>query len=269
LLMADEQQEKGFLANEAYDDAAALNTRDNIQEHYGSHPESWYRWVWSHLHARPGMSWLDLGCGPGHLWWRDQGQLPEDSRVVLSDLSPGMVAAARDNLAGAGRDFAFAVADSESLPSARASFDAVVALGLLDHVPQLDRCLADVVRVLRPGGFFYASAGGRRHLQELEQLVQPFLPDVNYGGSAAAFGVENGAAYLECVFRHVVLYHYDDELIFHEAEPLVAYVRSEARVGRRLLGPLLATFERSVTDALASAGAIRVTRQKGLFAAQL
>jgi ubiquinone/menaquinone biosynthesis C-methylase UbiE len=267
--MTDGLQDKDFLAGEAYDDAAALNTRDNIHEHYGTHPESWYQWVWSHLHARRGMRWLDLGCGPGHLWWRHRGQLPEESQVVLSDLSPGMVAAARDNLAAAGRHFAFTVADSESLPLARDSFDAGVALGLLDHLPQLGSCLGDVRRVLRPGAFFYASAGGRRHLQELEQLVQPFLPDVSYGGSATAFGVENGAAHLERVFRHVVLYHYEDELVFREAEPLVAYVRSEARVGRRLLGPLLAAFERSVTDALATAGTIRVTRQKGLFAAQL
>jgi SAM-dependent methyltransferase len=146
---------------------------------------------------------------------------------------------------------------------------AVVALGLLDHLPALDACLAEVARVLEPGGFFYASAGGRWHLQELEALVQPFLPDVTYGGSAGSFGLENGAAWLESRFRHVALYHYDDELVFYEAEPVVSYIRSEARVGRRLQGSLLAALEKKVAGVLAETGAIRVTRQKGLFAAQL
>ena len=267
--LADEQQDKEFLADEAYDDAGALNMRDNIQAHYGSHPIAWYDWVWSHLHAREGMSWLDLGCGPGRLWWRQRGQLPEDSRVLLTDLSPGMVTAARSNLAGAGRAFHFALADSEKLPAASQSFSAVVALGLFDHLPALDACLAEAARVLQPAGFLFASAGGRRHLQELEALVQPFLPDVSFGGSADSFGLENGAGWLEPIFRHVALYPYEDELIFYEAEPVVAYIRSEARVGRGLQGSLLAALAGNVAAVLAEGGAIRVTRQKGLFAAQL
>lgn len=267
--MADEQQDKSFLAEEAYDDAAALNSRDNIQAHYGSHPVAWYDWIWSHLHAREGMRWLDLGCGPGHLWWRQRGRLPTDSSVLLTDYSPGMVAAARSNLAGAGEQFYFATADGEALPVAGASLTAVVALGVLDHLPALDACLAEVARVLQPGGFLYASAGGRRHLRELEALVQPFLPDVSYGGSADAFGLENGAGWLAPRFRHVAVYHYEDELVFYEAEPVVAYIRSEARVGRRLRGPLLAALESHIAGVLAAESAIRVTRQKGLFAAQL
>ncbi|MDT8307805.1 MAG: class I SAM-dependent methyltransferase [Anaerolineae bacterium] len=265
----DEQQDKDFLAQVAYDDAAALNTRDHIQEHYGSHSQSWYRWVSAHLHARPGMRWLDMGCGPGHLWWRERAHLAAGSKVLLTDLSSGMVAAARHNLDGAGPAFSFTVADSEALPLAAQQFDAVMALGLLDHLPRRAESLAEVRRVLQPGGFFYASAGGRRHLQELERAVQPFLPDVTYGGSAAAFGIENGMAQLEPFFRHVALYLYEDELLFREVEPVVAYVCSEARVGRRLHGELLAAFEAHVATMLADEGVIRVTRQKGLFAAQL
>lgn len=265
----DEQQDKDFLVEVAYDDAAALNTRDHIQEHYGSHRQSWYRWLSSHLHSRPGMRWLDLGCGPGHLWWRERGWLAAGSDVLLTDLSPGMVAAARHNLAGASHAFGFAVADSESLPFSPRQFDAVVALGLLDHLPRLLESLAEVQRVLQPDGFFYASAGGLRHLQELERLVQPFLPDVTYGGRAAAFGIENGMAQLEPFFRHVAVYIYEDELVFREAEPLVAYVFSEAGVRRRLQGDVFAAFKEHLTGMMAEEGVIRVTRQKGLFAAQL
>lgn len=267
--MNDQQQDKEFLAQEAYDDAAALNTREHIQEHYGSHQEPWHRWLWEHMHSRPGMRWLDLGCGPAHLWWKQAGVLPEDSRVVLTDLSPGMVRAARTNLPGAGPTFAFLVGDSEALPLAGGQFDAIVALGLLDHLPQLDAVLQQVRRLLRPHGFFYASAGGRRHLMELEALVRPFLPEASYGGESAAFGLENGAERLERAFRHVALYPYEDELVFREVEPLIAYARSEAGAARQLRGERLAGFRQSLSAILKDSGAIRVTRQKGLFAAQL
>jgi ubiquinone/menaquinone biosynthesis C-methylase UbiE len=267
--MDDRQQDKEFLAQEAYDDAAALNTREHIQEHYGSHQEPWHLWLWAHMHSRPGMSWLDLGCGPAHLWWKQAGVLPDDSQVVLTDLSPGMVQAARRNLPGASPTFSFLVADSEALPLVSGQFDAIVALGLLDHLPRLDAVLQQVSRLLHDDGFFYASAGGRRHLQELEALVRAVLPDASYGGESAAFGLENGAAQLERVFRHVALYPYEDELVFREVEPLVAYARSEAGAARRLRGERLAAFRQSLAETLSRDGAIRVTRQKGLFAAQL
>lgn len=267
--MNDRQQDKTFLAEEAYEDAAALNTREHIQAHYGSHQEPWHDWLWAHMHSRPAMRWLDLGCGPAHLWWKQAGVLPEGSRVVLSDLSPGMVQAARRNLPGAGPTFAFLVTDGEALPLVAGQFDAIVALGLLDHLPQLDAVLQQVRRLLRADGFFYASAGGRRHLVELEALVRPFLPEASYGGESAAFGLENGTEQLERYFRHVVLYPYEDELVFREVEPMVAYARSEAGAARQLRGERLAAFRQSLASLLAEAGAIRVTRQKGLFAAQL
>jgi ubiquinone/menaquinone biosynthesis C-methylase UbiE len=267
--MDDRQQDKEFLAQEAYDDAAALNTREHIQDHYGSHQEPWHQWLWAHMHSRPGMRWLDLGCGPAHLWWKQVGLLPEGCRVLLSDLSPGMVRAARTNLPGAAPTFSFLVADTEALPLAGQRFDAVVALGLLDHLPQLDAVLRQVRRLLRPEGFFYASAGGRRHLHELEALVRPFLPEASYGGESAAFGLENGAALLERHFRHVALYPYEDELVFRELEPLIAYARSEAGAAQRLQGPRLAAFKEWLANRLSEEGVIRVTRQKGLFAAQL
>lgn len=265
----DEQQDKSFLVEEAYDDAAALNTRDHIQEHYGTHPLPWYDWVWSHLHLRPGMRWLDLGCGPAHLWWRRRGWLPPESYILLTDLSAGMVATAKHNLDGVSAALEFTVADSETLPAASHSVDAVIALGLLDHLPHLTVSLREIRRVLRPHGFLYASCGGRRHLQELEGLVQPFVPEPSYGGDPEAFGLENGTLRLAPFFRHVARYDYEDQLVFREVEPLFAYVCSEAATGTNLHGASAAAFRDHVERLLAEEGPIRITRHKGLFAAQL
>lgn len=48
------------------------------------------------------------------------------------------------------------VCDAHDLPFADAAFDAVVAQAMLEHVPDPHRCVAEIRRVLRPGGLLYA-----------------------------------------------------------------------------------------------------------------
>lgn len=98
---------------------------------------------------------LDLGCGAGrHLHaLRHHGP----GLVIGADLSPAEVAAARDGLnglppsahvGGAG----FVVADAGRLPFAGTSFDAVLCAEVLEHLPDHRPALAEIARVLKPGG---------------------------------------------------------------------------------------------------------------------
>ena len=87
---------------------------------------------------------LEVGCGWGELaeWiQRDTG-----AEVVAVDLSPRMVELARE------RGVDARVADVQELPFADGEFDLVVAAWMLYHVPDLDRGLTELARVLRPGG---------------------------------------------------------------------------------------------------------------------
>src|SRR4029079_12466389 len=72
----------------------------------------------------------------------------------VTDISPGMVAAARRNAAALGFEVEGRVADAEELPYPDASFDLVVGHAVLHHVPDVERALGEVLRVLRPGGRF-------------------------------------------------------------------------------------------------------------------
>lgn len=263
----DNHQDKEHLAEEAYAGAGRLNTRLHIQEHYSTTSTPWFRWVFERFRLWSGIRVLDVGSGPGHVWWRNSRQLPSGVHLLLADLSHGMVVAARDNLAGAEVASSFLTGDCEWLPFATATVDAVVALGVLDHLPDRARGLAEIRRVLRPGGTFYVSSGGRTHLQEIEDLVSPFLPKVPYGGAPDQFGLENAAAQLSAHFTRVQRYDFQDTLRFHEVEPIVAYVRSEGQVAEKLTGPTLAAFRSAVEEQLATQGEIEVTRAKGLFAA--
>jgi len=86
---------------------------------------------------------LDLGCGSGALAGA-LGEIP--GSYVGADLSPGMLREARR------RDLAVARSEAGRLPFGGASFDAVLALGLLEYVPDPGAVLREVARVLAPGG---------------------------------------------------------------------------------------------------------------------
>jgi demethylmenaquinone methyltransferase/2-methoxy-6-polyprenyl-1,4-benzoquinol methylase len=92
---------------------------------------------------------LDLASGTGDLAIAAR---PLASGVVALDLVPGMVALARRKPAA--RDIAFVVGDMTHLPVPDASIDVVLTGYGLRNVPRLDRAVAEIARVLRPGGRF-------------------------------------------------------------------------------------------------------------------
>jgi SAM-dependent methyltransferase len=95
---------------------------------------------------------LDVGCGPGHLSVRLAAG--HGLHVVGIDLDPAMIERARANAerAGAGSLATFAVADVAALPFADASFDVVVSTLSMHHWEDASAGLAEIGRVLAPGG---------------------------------------------------------------------------------------------------------------------
>ncbi len=265
------QDDKEFLKEEAYGSEAGLNTRTTIQDRFGTREEAWFHWVFTHVQLPAGARVLDIGCGSGQMWWQNWQQLPQDAWLLLSDLSPAMVVAARESAPRypEGPQVVYQIGEGEALPLLAGQFDAVMALGVLDHMAEPEKCLAEVQRVLRPGGRFYTSAGGRRHLQELSALVQPFLPDESYGGDPQRFGLQNGAEILRPWMASVSRFLYEDDLVFEEVGPIVDYVRSEGRVAEKLGRLKLAGFVEHLKARLAEEGQIRITREKGLFVGEL
>jgi ubiquinone/menaquinone biosynthesis C-methylase UbiE len=96
---------------------------------------------------------LEIGCGTGFflLNLKQAGVLDE---AHVSDLSPGMVAAAIRNGTALGFDVDGRVADAESIPYDDATFDLVVGHAVLHHIPDVELALREVLRVLKPGGRF-------------------------------------------------------------------------------------------------------------------
>jgi len=96
---------------------------------------------------------LELGCGTG-FFLLNLMQAGLAARGSVTDLSPGMVAAALRNAERLGLDVDGRVADAEQIPYDDATFDVVVGHAVLHHIPDLDAAFREVLRVLKPGGRF-------------------------------------------------------------------------------------------------------------------
>jgi ubiquinone/menaquinone biosynthesis C-methylase UbiE len=97
---------------------------------------------------------LEIGCGSGG------GVLAIDrvlrpTRIHAFDLDEHMVELARGRTGGIAAELDLRVAAGEAIPYSDASMDAVFELTIFHHIPDWRAALAEVHRVLRPGGVFF------------------------------------------------------------------------------------------------------------------
>lgn len=95
---------------------------------------------------------LEIGCGRG-VGTQLILELFRADTVDAFDLDPRMVALAR-RLSRVS-NVRFWVADASAIPAPSATYDAVFDFGIIHHIPDWRKALAEVARVLKPGGRFY------------------------------------------------------------------------------------------------------------------
>lgn len=155
---------------------------------------------------------LEVGGGPGELSERMQKEL--GAEVSYLDISPRMVELAR------ARGVHAQVGDVQSLPFDDGMFDTVVAAWMLYHVPDIDLGLAEIARVLRPGGALIAVTTSVTHLSEFRELVA--YPDGQY----ESFNRENGEEFLGRHFAQVERLDLEVEVTVRDRQKLVDYQQS-------------------------------------------
>lgn len=100
----------------------------------------------------PGSDALDICCGTGDLALELRRRIGPDGRVVGSDFSEQMLELARAKSGERGLPVEFGWADALALPYGDRSFDAVTIGFGARNLADLDQGLAEMARVLRPGG---------------------------------------------------------------------------------------------------------------------
>jgi SAM-dependent methyltransferase len=124
------------------------------------------------LAPMPGERILDLGCGDGRLTERI---VAAGADVEGADASPTMIEAAR------ARGIKAVEAKAEELPHDDARFDAVFSNAALHWVRDQDAMMAQVQRVLKPGGRFVAEMGGHGNIAAIRVALMAVLARHGYG----------------------------------------------------------------------------------------
>ncbi len=140
------------------------------------------------LFARYGLSGalriLDLGCGTGEITRRLAARYPQATLVGIDILESNLALARRDSAALAGR-IGYAQGDAFALAQDDASFDLVVCRHMSQAVPDFPLVLAEITRVLKPGGCLHLLT------EDYGMLHMPadaaFDPDRFWNGNAVRF----------------------------------------------------------------------------------
>jgi len=242
-----------------YADDQKLRIRIETHERYSENPEPFTSWVLERVAARPGMSVLDVGSGPGQ-YHGQMGAL----RVIALDMSAGMLSKVR---------VPRVQADAQHLPFAAGSFDRVMANHVLYHVPDMPRALRELRRVARPGGRVVLTTNSRTTMAPLFAITDTVASELGVAGERTV-GLRFGLEDLELVrgtFPTATVDVYEDAFVFISPEPVLAYVASMwiEYVDAPKRGEFLRGIERRVGEQIERDGVFRVPKRSGCFVAEV
>jgi SAM-dependent methyltransferase len=221
--------DRDILMHQAYATDEMLLVRQRTHELYSIPKINFAEWVLDRIVWQGNEHVLDVGSGPGTYFDLVRGHIP-NGELVAGDLSYGMTRIAQQH-PEAGQVLNL---DAQSLPFATASFDVVLANHMLYHIPDLDRALSEIRRVLRPTGCIIAATNSQFNLPEFEQLIRRTYgllgavgPDIQpMRPTAHNFHLEDGAMKLSHHFYAVARFDLPGAFIFPAVQPAVDYINS-------------------------------------------
>ncbi|MDE6208183.1 MAG: class I SAM-dependent methyltransferase [Lachnospiraceae bacterium] len=211
------------ILKQQYANASNLNTRISIHDKYSTNKMGFGNWIVSNYRIDKGMKVLELGCGTGNMWKDRDDVINSCSKLVLSDFSEGMVATTKENLSNYD-NIEYRVIDIQEIPYEDETFDVVIANMMLYHVPDIDRGLAEVRRVLKKNGSFYCATYGEHGIIEyLSKILSTYGVEDNVNKN---FTLQNGYEILSKSFSKVERLEYKDSLAVTYVDDMVDYIYS-------------------------------------------
>jgi arsenite methyltransferase len=191
-----------------------------------------------------GETVLDLGSGAGVDALLAARRVGAGGRVIGVDMTPAMLARARDNAAAAGfGNVEFRAGRLEALPLGNDEVDAVTSNCVINLVPDKAAVFAEIARVLRPGGRLVIS----------DIVLDAPLPAALENDLLAYVGCVAGALQREAYFAMVRAAGLGDLEVLRDVD----YLAALAAIDEHLPAELLELAERAGVAAADLAGAVR------------
>ena len=250
----------GEIVKQQYQNADKLNIRIMLHHKYSTNKTPFGDWIVSNYKIKQGSRVLELGCGTGDIWKEHLDLIDDASQLILSDFSEGMLKTAKENL-GEHPNVEYQVINIQNIPYENDSFDVVIANMMLYHVPNLQKGLSEVARVLKESGTFYCATYGENGIiHYMEGLLKEYgLKNT----TNKAFTLQNGEEILTGHFRRVRKLEREDGLAITNLEDMMDYIYSctsmtnVADLDRKVLREIL---RNQMVD-----GVLHIPKEYGMF----
>ncbi|MFN8633310.1 MAG: methyltransferase domain-containing protein [Chloroflexota bacterium] len=272
--MLDRATDPRYLAYQ-YGDSEKLKIRLETHEQYSEHVnQDWHRHFTAQLTPAAGDTVLDVGCGFGAF---HPALCAVGARVLAFDFSPGMAQESVRNAVSAGLDVRVLRADAQQIPLADCSVDHALASHMLYHVPDIERALMEMRRVVKPGGRVLLITNAADHSARLRDLHERAAHDCGYT-SAVAFPTTRFSLdhlpLVRSVFPNAQLLRLPNAFLFPTVEPALRYYASgfvDSIEDRPEDGshraPMLQRMSELIQEIVDREGVFRVPKDAGAFPA--
>lgn len=251
-------------------DTSPLDIRIRFHERYNTIKPEWFLWLFEQYQFNTHDCVLEVACGQGTLWRKNQKMIPPDISITLTDLSDKMIASCMDLLSFP-QIKEVKTADVHHLPFPDNTFNIVIANHLFMYFNDLDHVLKEIARVLKPNGRLYASTISQYHNLELESLLKQFNARANMGQKQLTdqFSLENGEEKLSYYFKNIRQTKRQIPYLIDDPEMLSQYIYSTRWIGniQEILDDRYNDFKSFVEKELLKHECFETTNYSGQFIA--
>lgn len=251
---------------EQYKNDKNLKIRTNLHS-YNTNKVDWDKWCFNNISFVENAKVLELGCGTGEFWRKNIDNLDKNLNICISDFSESMLKIAKANLKDIKLKFKFKEINAENIPFKDNTFDIIIAQHMIYFVPNMDKALKEIKRVLRPGGKLYVTANSKYSMLELNELLEDFSPKsgLNSNGYSTRFELENGKEILGKHFKNIHVNILNGKIIIDNPNPIVSYKASTIQGEKILVGDKRKEFKEYLKKYIKDNGNISITTKVCMF----
>ena len=241
-----------------------LAMRINFYKKYTTNKYKFADWLFDKYVFKENMKILELGCGNGSHWEGKIETLPNGCSLVLSDFSEGMLDLVREKFSKK-KNVSIEKIDIQDIPYENETFDIVIANHMLFHVPDLNKALLEVKRVLKDNGVFYSATDGNGGMRPfLHNAIVKFEPTSTAFTEQLPFNLQNGCEILGKYFENVQRFDYENTLAITNTQDLIDWLKSTKSISGYSDESLLNLYN-YFEDIRIKDGAISIPRETGVF----